>query len=205
MKDLTPLLRQPRRRLLTDDEIALWIEVTRSVAPRPGVAAPKPGAQPPEPPPATAARPAPVRPALAPYVPPPQSRPAIPPLARLERRLKQNLLRGRMQVDGVIDLHGMRQNEAHAALIRFLHQAQARHDKIVLVVTGKGVGKAWLEDNFMREAGVLRRAVPQWLSAPELRATVAGYEEAGQGHGGSGALYVRLRRADRASRLGSLR
>jgi len=199
VKDFFPPIRQPRRRLLTDDEIALWVEVTRHVAPRPGKAAPRIATPPPEPPP-PAPNAAPPRPALPPYSPPPQFQPTIPPLARLERRLKQNLLRGRTQVDGVIDLHGLRQHEAHHALIRFLLNAQARHDRVVLVVTGKGLGKTQIEDGLMREPGVLRRAVPQWLSAPELRAIVTGYEEAAQTHGGAGALYVRLRRADRASR-----
>ena len=44
------------------------------------------------------------------------------------------------------------------------------------------------------ERGVLRRQVPQWLSLPEFRALVVGFEEAHIGHGGEGALYVRVRR-----------
>ena len=47
------------------------------------------------------------------------------------------------------------------------------------------------------ERGVLRRVVPQWLRMAELRPLVVGFEEAHQGHGGGGALYVRLRRARR--------
>ena len=39
-----------------------------------------------------------------------------------------------------------------------------------------------------------RRQVPQWLSLPEFRALVVGFEEAHIGHGGEGALYVRIRR-----------
>jgi DNA-nicking Smr family endonuclease len=45
------------------------------------------------------------------------------------------------------------------------------------------------------ERGVLRRQVPQWLSQPEFRALVVGFEEAHIGHGGEGALYLRIRRA----------
>jgi DNA-nicking Smr family endonuclease len=36
--------------------------------------------------------------------------------------------------------------------------------------------------------------VPIWLAAPDLRPLVIGFEEAGRGHGGAGALYVRIRR-----------
>jgi DNA-nicking Smr family endonuclease len=47
------------------------------------------------------------------------------------------------------------------------------------------------------ERGILRRMVPTWLAAPDMRAVVIGFDEAGPGHGGAGALYVRLRRAGR--------
>ena len=59
----------------------------------------------------------------------------------------------------------------------------------MLVITGKG--KAGAET----ERGVLRRQVPQWLSLPEFRSLVVGFEEAHIGHGGEGALYVRVRRS----------
>jgi DNA-nicking Smr family endonuclease len=59
----------------------------------------------------------------------------------------------------------------------------------VLVITGKG--KTGAES----ERGVLRRAVPQWLALPEFRNLVVGFEESHIGHGGAGALYVRIRRA----------
>jgi DNA-nicking Smr family endonuclease len=76
----------------------------------------------------------------------------------------------------------------------FLLHAQGRGDRLVLVVTGKGVSKgaASLSDF---EPGVLRRSVPHWLQAPEMRGIVLGFEEAARSHGGSGALYVRLRRS----------
>jgi DNA-nicking Smr family endonuclease len=64
---------------------------------------------------------------------------------------------------------------------------------VVLVVTGKGANKVRADAGHGYEGGVLRRTVPHWLAAPELRHIVLGFEEAGQGHGGSGALYVRLR------------
>jgi len=40
--------------------------------------------------------------------------------------------------------------------------------------------------------------VPLWLALPEFRSLVVGFEDAHIGHGGTGALYVRLRRAQRA-------
>jgi DNA-nicking Smr family endonuclease len=94
-------------------------------------------------------------------------------------------------VDGVIDLHGLRQAEAHGRLIAFLLRSQAAGHGLVLVITGKGGAAA---PGVFEERGVLRRSVPHWLRLPDLRGVVLGFEEAQAPHGGSGALYVRLRR-----------
>jgi DNA-nicking Smr family endonuclease len=113
------------------------------------------------------------------------------PLEPLDRRTRQRLARGSVEIDGRLDLHGRTQREAHVALLRFLRRAQAGGARFVLVITGKGgrAGDAW------SERGVLRRQVPLWLQQPEFRAYVSGFEEAHVGQGGQGALYVRLRRA----------
>lgn len=120
---------------------------------------------------------------------PVRAAPARPPaLATLDRRTKQKLVRGRAAIDARLDLHGMTQTEAYGALLRFLHRAQADGTKFVIVVTGKGARSA------LGERGVLRRQVPQWLSLPDFRSLVVGFESAHIGHGGEGALYVRVRR-----------
>ena len=95
----------------------------------------------------------------------------------------------------------MTQAQAHQALRGFLLYAQAQGDRLVLVVTGKGAPKArGCEASGFDEPGVLRRIVPHWLHAPTCAAIVLGFEEAGRAHGGSGALYVRLRRREHAGR-----
>ncbi len=177
-----------RLRRLSDEEIALWTEVARSVSRRRGAnlpAASKPLKQPDPSPPAAEAPTA------------PEARhtktPALP-LAPLERRLKRELARGRGAIDGALDLHGMTQVEAHQALRGFLRHSQAGGARLVIVVTGKG-GPLDEPAPFGQERGVLRRLAPHWLRAPDLRTIVLGFEEAGRAHGGSGALYVRLRRA----------
>jgi DNA-nicking Smr family endonuclease len=101
--------RPPRLRRLSDEEIALWTEVARSVKRRRGAVLPTPSKLVPEPAPSSppaAAEPPPRRPA----------KPSSPPLAPIERRLKRKLARGRGEIDGVIDLHGLNQAEAHQAL-----------------------------------------------------------------------------------------
>ena len=112
-----------------------------------------------------------------------------PPLAPIGRRERSHLSRGRKEIDARLDLHGMTQMRAHRALFGFLQRAHQDGLTFVLIITGKG--KMGAES----ERGVLRRQVPQWLSLPEFRALVVGFEEAHIGHGGEGALYVRVRRA----------
>jgi DNA-nicking Smr family endonuclease len=113
----------------------------------------------------------------------------MPPLVSLDRRERSRLSRGRSEIDARIDLHGMTQLRAHRALLDFLQRAHSDGLTFVLVITGKGTIGAGNS-----ERGVLRRQVPQWLSLPEFRALVVGFEQAHLGHGGEGALYVRIRR-----------
>lgn len=115
---------------------------------------------------------------------------APPPLIALGRRERSHLARGRKEIEARLDLHGMTQVRAHRALIGFLSRASEDGLTFVLVITGKGRSGA-----LDSERGVLRRQVPEWLGLPEFRSLVVGFEEASIGHGGAGALYVRLRRA----------
>jgi DNA-nicking Smr family endonuclease len=185
LKETPP--RPQRLRRLSDEEIALWTEVARSVARRRGAALPTPSS------PVRAARP----PALPPTNAEPSAarptKPAASPLAPIERRLKRDLSRGRAAIDGALDLHGLTQAEAHQALRGFLRHSQAQGARLVIIVTGKGAPLDEV-DHWPNERGVLKRVTPQWLREPDLRSVVLGFEEAGRAHGGSGALYVRLRR-----------
>jgi len=179
-----------RRRSLSDEERELWTGFTRAIKPLP--AAKKATAEPP----ASGRSGEPVstpRPAARHDAPAPQKNP--PPLAPLGRRLKKRVASGREPIDARLDLHGFTQTQAHAALLRFLRQAQADGVKIALVVTGKGTGKGADRPGGAVERGILKRQVPIWLSLPEFRSLVVGFEDAHLGHGGQGALYVRLRRA----------
>jgi DNA-nicking Smr family endonuclease len=178
----------PRRRSLSEEERALWESVARQVKPlrkkaRLGKATAANAVDPPN-------RPAPSPRPVSSHQPPKPSKLVMPALAPLGRRERSKLSRGRSEIDARLDLHGMTQSRAHRALLGFLHNAHRDGHTFVLVITGKG--KAGSGE---AERGVLRRQVPQWLSSLELRALVVGFEEAHIGHGGEGALYVRIRRA----------
>jgi DNA-nicking Smr family endonuclease len=184
-----------RRRKLSADEHALWGRATQTVAPLqrlrnsrtdPDVAERARKAAPPSRP-ETATQPAGVAPKPGPTT---RATPKPAPVP-LDRRVKQRLARGTEPIAARLDLHGRTQSEAQAALLRFLRRAQADGARFVLVITGKG---ARTRDDG-NERGVLQRQVPLWLELPEFRAYVVGFEHAHIGHGGEGALYVRLRRA----------
>jgi DNA-nicking Smr family endonuclease len=187
--DLVPQAR--RRRSLSEEERALWESVAKQVKPlrKKSRAAKSHAAETSaETPAAARAAPAPKPRVPAQTISPPK--PATPPLAPLGRRERAKLSRGRMEIDARLDLHGMTQVRAHRALFGFLQRAHHDGLTFVLVITGKGkVGAV------ETERGVLRRQVPQWLSLPEFRSLVVGFEEAHIGHGGEGALYVRIRRS----------
>jgi DNA-nicking Smr family endonuclease len=179
----------PRRRALSEDERALWDLVAKQVKPlrkhrvTKAPASPRSEASPAVPVAKHSAPARPVVPAPAPRI----AKPAVPPLAPLGKRERAKLSRGRSEIEARLDLHGMTQMRAHRALSGFLQRAHHEGLTFVLVITGKGRSGG--------ESGVLRRQVPEWLSLPEFRAFVVGFEEAHIGHGGEGALYVRIRRA----------
>ena len=179
-------------RRLSAEERALWRNVTRAIKPmRPEMAhtiAPAPLAE-------KAPVPAPVPPLALPQKPKarPAARPAPPPLAPLGRRMRGRVARGNEPIDGRLDLHGLTQDQAFDTLLGFLRAAQTRHAKLVLVITGKGARSR--SSDFSGDArGVLRTLVPRWLAMPDFRPLVVAFETAHSGHGGEGALYVRLRR-----------
>jgi DNA-nicking Smr family endonuclease len=175
-----------RKRALTPEEHALWESVAKQIKPlrkRPRVAKTEATSSPAETPARSASAPKP--PASAPRA----QKPEPPPLTPLGRRERSQLSRGRKEIDARLDLHGMTQTRAHRELSGFLQRAHSDGLTFVLIITGKGKMGA---DS---ERGVLRRQVPQWLGLPEFRSLVVGFEEAHIGHGGEGALYVRIRRA----------
>jgi DNA-nicking Smr family endonuclease len=173
----------------TDSE--LWERVARSAKPLAKVRAVEPSDRPKKPVhetgkdlPRTTLRPAP--------------KVAAKPTARgeaLDRQTARRLERGHLQVEARIDLHGMRQRDAHTALRRFLKAAQGKGCRHVLVITGKGAEPdAHRSFYAAEERGVLRQAVPHWLAQPDLAHLIISYSEAPRRLGGEGALYIRLRK-----------
>ncbi|MBX8828491.1 Smr/MutS family protein, partial [Ochrobactrum sp. SFR4] len=60
------------------------------------------------------------------------------PLHDIDRPTIRKIAKGRVEIQARIDLHGMRQREAHDLLYSFLVDAWHRGLRFVLVITGKG-------------------------------------------------------------------
>ncbi len=197
-----------RRRFPSKEELELWAKVTRRDEPlaRMRSAARHAG----EPPAGGASAAAPAKPARTkdavlhpagkPAVPAKNKRTSPPPPQLFDPRAAKRIARGRREIDARLDLHGLRQQDAHAALRRFLAHCQADGLGHVLIITGKGGSDKSEARDFWasEERGVLRRLVPQWLCEPSLRLHVVSFTESALKHGGSGALYVTIRKAPRS-------
>ena len=169
------------RRPLHPDEHRLWAQVTATVHPLPGRASQVP----PTPDPPVATEPL-LRTPAPPAARPPGSRAPAAPVGPkvLEPLRRRRISRERDPIGAHIDLHGLTQDAARAALERFVLECWRDGLRAVLVITGKG----------LRGDGVLRRLTPEWLAAPHFQSVVAGVSEAHRRHGGEGALYIALKR-----------
>jgi DNA-nicking Smr family endonuclease len=193
-----------KRRELDPAEHALWAEVVRGVEPAQGKRPAQPRAAASAKaevakPSSSSARTKTARPAPEPRrVPAPKK--AGEPMAGVDGATAERLRRGRIDPDAVLDLHGLTQERAYASLSTFVRRHHARGDRCLLVITGKGSTR--LADHAVKgfvmpersRAGVLRSLVPHWLNESDMRPLVVGVQSAHRRHGGSGALYVYLRR-----------
>ena len=113
-------------------------------------------------------------------------------VANIDGRTAQRFLRGKMPIDATLDLHGYYQEQALEKLQIFIAHAYHRHHRNLLIITGKG--KRTTEDALSTRHGVLREQVPQWLNMPMIRPLVLAFTHAQPHDGGTGALYVLLKR-----------
>ena len=105
----------------------------------------------------------------------------------LDGRTETKLRKGKLSIEGTLDLHGMTQDQAHQSLNNFVMRAYAHHKRCVLVITGKGARSE-------SGTGVLKTQLPHWLSVSPLCDVVLKHVPATDKHGGGGAFYLYLKR-----------
>ncbi|WP_135081339.1 Smr/MutS family protein [Terasakiella sp. SH-1] len=181
---------EKRTRGLSVGETQLWKKVTDDVEALPGRFVDLDGADPiPEP---VATRPYPDTAKPLETIRADESHKSFDPLhhgkaAGVDKRTMDRLRRGKMPMEGRLDLHGMTQDQAHSALLRFINSAFGQGKRCVSVITGKGT-------QLNGKIGVLREMVPHWLNQPGLRSKIIAFTYAPKNEGGEGALYILLKR-----------
>ncbi len=173
----------PRR--LTPEEKRLWSEVKKTIAPlhdgeeaqaEPAVLAPAPEL--------SVRKPVKVR--------LPESAPARRPARKtstgmfdgIDHHMSRRFVQGELAIDATLDLHGMSSPRAHERFMRFVEQGYTARQRMLLVITGKG----------RAGSGVLRAALPAWVSDESMARYVLALHPAQAHHGGDGAYYILLRR-----------
>jgi DNA-nicking Smr family endonuclease len=190
---------RPAPRGLSAEEAALWRKVAATVTPL-HIAAPKAAAPAPQPVAEAAAPPTPppkpVRGRVPPAPPPPPPPPApARPLTRdgLDASWDRKLARGTIVPDVTIDLHGMNLDSAHARLIGGVTQALAMGARVILLIAGKPRPHG---DHDLRgeRRGAIRAKLLDWLAHSQHAGAIAAVRGAAPRHGGTGAVYIVLRK-----------
>ncbi|MBC7719974.1 MAG: Smr/MutS family protein [Chitinophagaceae bacterium] len=94
----------------------------------------------------------------------------------------RKLRKGGWSIQGQVDLHGLRREEARQALVDFSKDAERMGWRCVRVVHGKGLGSPG-------KTPVLKSKVQSWLIQKQ---EVLAFVQARPAHGGAGALVVLL-------------
>lgn len=176
---------------LTAAEQAAWAKLASSVQPMPGKAVPalrEHLAESPKPVAPKRIKPKPVANVRA-------SKPGAPVRiapGNLDSHWDKRLKQGQVAPDFTLDLHGSNLDGAYTRLMRGMAQARAMGARVMLVVTGKPrpVDPA---DRATRR-GAIRAKILDWLAASEHGGSIAAIRAAHRKHGGSGAIYIVLRK-----------
>nr|WP_208411731.1 Smr/MutS family protein [Sphingomonas naasensis] len=109
----------------------------------------------------------------------------------LDASWDRRLSRGLVAPESSIDLHGHSLSAAYDRLDYGLEQAIRHGDRVLLLITGKPPRP---ESERPHARGAIRAAVGDWLAASRHADRIAAVRGAHPRHGGSGALYIVLRR-----------
>ena len=111
----------------------------------------------------------------------------------IDKNTLRKFKREEFAVEAVLDLHGKNEDAAYAAVTDFVPRCYAQNKRCIIIITGKGLN-VHADDDVFATKGVLKKLVPQWLNAPYLRAMIMLYKHPSARLGGTGAIYILLRR-----------
>jgi len=97
----------------------------------------------------------------------------------------KKIRQGKIKIEKKIDLHGYTELQAKERLEKFIELCINQDIRSILVITGKGHGK---------NQGVIKKNISYWLNNKNLRSKILAFDYAAPKHGGTGAMYVFLKK-----------
>ena len=122
--------------------------------------------------------------ALSPFYQNKNKQPTQPP--QLNRRDAERLRKGQIEIEAMLDLHGLTQEQARQNLDLFINRSLNKGFRCLLVITGKGS---------ISKPSVLKQNLPEWLEMAAYASSILKVTPAQPKHGGSGAFYIYLKRS----------
>ena len=113
-------------------------------------------------------------------------------IANIDNQTAKRFKRGEFPVEATLDLHGKTEDQAFDAVDDFIRRSWISGKRCVIIITGKGYHQE--DSNYFNPKGKLKERVPQWLNRRELRPLILAYRHPEAKLGGTGALYILLRR-----------
>jgi len=105
----------------------------------------------------------------------------------LDSKIMQKLKAGQYSPQDHLDLHGLTSEQAWQLLVEFIKENFMAGNRCLLVIPGRG-------KNSPLGRSVLREQIQSWLTRDPLKRVLLAFSTAQPRHGGSGALYVLLRK-----------
>jgi len=112
--------------------------------------------------------------------------------ADIDKRTFQRFKKEKSEPQAILDLHGLTVDEAYSKVHHFIISCYNQHKRTVLIITGKGLEHK--EQDMFAPKGSLKQIVPEWLKESELKNMILSFIHPSPKLGGSGALYILLRR-----------
>ena len=102
----------------------------------------------------------------------------------LSKKNIRDFNKGNVFIEKKLDLHGFNQVDAKNLLEDFINQSIENGKRLILIITGKG----------KEGEGVIKNNIISWLNNKSLRNKILAVNHASKKHGGSGAIYILLRK-----------
>ena len=113
-------------------------------------------------------------------------------LKDMDGSIAKRFKRCEYKIEATLDLHGKTEDAAYNQVVNFIKQSYIQNKRCILIITGKGTNQN--TDDIFSTKGKLKEITPLWLNSEELRPLILGFIHPIQSLGGSGALYIMLRK-----------